>query len=127
MNSWKSSSFIITIGILVRSPHLVAVESSSLTALNFLLFKGFTVEYFYANAVMHKLSYSIYSLSSESGRPGAKGSCEMYGKYIATSFHKRTLHIVRKMDISESQPRMSVSQSGFSVTHIRRWMEDSVL
>ena len=32
------------------------------------------------------------------------------------------------MDISESQSRTSVSQSGFSVTHIQylRWMEDSV-
>ncbi len=55
--------------------------------------------------------------------PAAKGSCEMYGKYIVTLASQKSTndYIVRKMDISESQSRMSV---GFSVT--LRWMEDSV-
>ncbi len=62
--------------------------------------------------------------------PAAKGSCETYGKYIVTLTSQKNTndYIVRKMDISESQSRMSVLSSGFSVTHIQylRWMEDSV-
>ncbi len=62
--------------------------------------------------------------------PPAKGSSETYGNYGVqlTSLKKTNDYIVRKMDISESQSRMSVSQSKFSVTHIQylKWMEDSV-
>ncbi len=59
--------------------------------------------------------------------PAAKGSCETYGKTLTTQKNTND-YIIRKMDISESQSGMSVSQSGFSVTHIQylRWMEDSV-
>ncbi len=68
---------------------------------------------------------------SENYWPAAKGSSDTYGKYTVTLTSRRSMtdYIVRKVDIiSESQSRMSVPQTGFSVTHIQylRWMEDGV-
>ena len=62
--------------------------------------------------------------------PIGRGSAETYGKYTVT-LNKQDVHgdfAVRKMEITESQARMSVSNAGFTVTqfHYVKWPEDGV-
>ena len=54
----------------------------------------------------------------------------MYGKYTVT-LNKQDVYgdfAVRKMEITESQARMSVSNAGYTITHFQytRWPEDDV-
>ena len=62
--------------------------------------------------------------------PSAKGSSETYGKYTVT-LNKQQIcnnYVIRKLDITEGSTRMSVSQSGFTVTQFQylKWAEDGV-
>ena len=60
----------------------------------------------------------------------ARGSSENYGKYTVTLTKQEVNsdYIVRKMDITDSQSKMAVSSSGFTITQFQflKWPEDGV-
>ncbi len=62
--------------------------------------------------------------------PLGRGSNEVYGKYTVTLTSQEICNdfIVRKMEITEGQLRMSISQTGFTVTQFQylKWPEDGV-
>ena len=61
--------------------------------------------------------------------PQDKGSSETYGKLTVTLTDQKAFseYVMRELEISEDQPRMSVMPTGYSVTqfHYLRWPEDS--
>ena len=62
--------------------------------------------------------------------PRVKGDSEIFGKYIITltSQENNNDYIIRKMEILENNSRISVSQSGFTVTQFQyiKWPEGRV-
>ena len=62
--------------------------------------------------------------------PLGNGNSETYGNYRVTLSKQDVFgdYAIRKLDIAESQSRMSVSNAGFTVTqfHYVRWPEDGV-
>ena len=62
--------------------------------------------------------------------PQGRGSSETYSKYSVALRSQKICndYVVRKMEITESQLRMSVSQSGFIVTQFQylKWPEGGV-
>ena len=62
--------------------------------------------------------------------PQGKGSSETYGKLTVTLTDQKdfTEYFMRKLEITEHQPRMSVTSTGFSVTQFQylSWPEESV-
>ena len=62
--------------------------------------------------------------------PLGRGSSEAFGKCLVTltSQENNNDYIIRKMDICKNQSRISVSQTGFTITQIQylKWPEDSI-
>ena len=62
--------------------------------------------------------------------PRGRGNNENYGKYTVTLTSQEVCgdYAIRKMQVLESQARMSVSQSAVTVTqfHYVKWPEDGV-
>ena len=62
--------------------------------------------------------------------PRGRGNTEAYGKYSVTLTKQEVCddYAIRKMEITESQARMSVRNAGFTVTqlHYTKWPEDGV-
>ena len=62
--------------------------------------------------------------------PRGRGNTEAYGKYSVTLTKQEVCddYAIRKMEITESQTRMSIGTAGFTVTqfHFMKWSQDGV-
>ena len=61
--------------------------------------------------------------------PQGKGSSETYGKLTVTLTDQKAFseYVMRKLEVTEHQPTMSVMPTGYSVTqfHYLRWPEEN--
>ena len=78
---------------------------------------------------MH-VPFLLFQETSARYWPHGCGSSETYGKYSVTLSKQDVYgdYAIRKLDIAESQSRMSVSNAGCTVSqfHYTRWPEDGV-